>query len=75
MTEQTIKPCPFCGTIPTLKFIPGSYGYYPEAANISCCNGISIGKATEEYDWDKRKHVDTRKSAIAFVIDKWNRRV
>ncbi len=69
-----LKPCPFCGEIPKVERIAGSYGYYPPRVGISCCNGISIGAATEEYDWEKRKHFDTTESAIVDITTRWNAR-
>ncbi len=69
-----LKGCPFCGKVPEIKTIAGSYGYYSAKLGISCCNGISIGEDTEEYDWDKRVHINTTKKALTNIIARWNNR-
>lgn len=75
MNTKPLKPCPFCGKIPEITLSPGSYGYYAASLSINCCHGLSIGAAVEEYDWDKREHVDTTEKARSYIIEKWNTRV
>ncbi len=58
-----LKPCPFCGKVPELRWRGSAYiGFY---ARIKCesCNMVM-----EHYNWK----CDKAKSEIA---DKWNRRV
>lgn len=72
--SPTLKPCPFCGRAATLKKIPGSWGYYPDAVSIGCdaCE-IKFRADTEEWapGWGTHTIYD---QAVSCLADKWNTR-
>lgn len=70
---MALKPCPFCGSVPTIGRIEGSYGYYPPRVAISCCI-VSTSAATES--WEEGKgHYSCLDEALEKIITKWNTRV
>ena len=71
---DALKPCPFCGKVPEIEHISGSYGYYSDKYTIRCCNGIEIHSDGEDYNWEKRQHYRRDDAAKQEITQKWNTR-
>ena len=69
---MALKPCPFCGTIPKITKVSGSYGYYPPAVKIKCCM-VSVSAYTEEWELGVG-HYSVLDKALETIITKWNTR-
>lgn len=69
---MSLLSCPFCGAVPKMQEISGSYGYYPPSVGIKCCI-VSFSFPTEEWA-QGRGHYSVRKEAIEKLEAKWNTR-
>lgn len=67
-----IKPCPFCGDTPTIKYKYGDYGYTPDTAHISCCI-VHLSGPTEKWE-QGRGHYSVKEETTNILIDRWNKR-
>ena len=66
--EIEVKPCPFCGRMPTLKYYPGLYGYGDDSdlAYIKCEN-CNVRMVEEVSGMSEEK-------VLRLVAKRWNRR-
>lgn len=71
VVEIEIKPCPFCGGEPSIKYAPGEYGYCNPTIRVECkrCHAsiereVSSKSEEEAYKsiaelWNRRANIDS----------------
>ena len=69
VVEIEVKPCPFCGRMPTLKYYPGLYGYGDDSdlAYIKCEN-CDVKMVKEVSGMSEEK-------VFRLMAERWNKRV
>lgn len=78
--SDELKPCPWCGGKASIVVVrPENYGYWAETKGAVCqtCGAHAPSPysfETSVYDWEKRKHVNTKVEAIEKAFHAWNKR-
>jgi len=72
MSDEPLKPCPFCGGKACIRKVPGGLGTYSNFAECGCskCNIWAAERYTSDWDF-----YGEEQSAERNAIKKWNNRV
>lgn len=66
-----LKPCPFCGNKPTLRYDSGNE-VWGQSWQVACVCGVSFPKVYGSSSWASNKKQD--KAAIQAATSPWNLR-